>query len=487
MSTEKQLATWEHKIRNGLGAEVAREIKLLNPAKVSKRYLPQIANLARRTGEYKTALSALKDDYLAARDIPLENEALIVEYAAILTEVGATAISERLFNLFQEPKYEMTPFYRALLWMKKWEYEKVPAEIELFKKLCTDEYRIRIADVNLLSALIVLKKWDQAAAIIAQLRQASALPAMYQGILDEQEGELLFFSNQNEKARELFLKSLDHIGKSNNPSAVYAEKWLLIVDLLSKPWSEVEQRWHDFSARARERGYWEVLRELEKYYAIKFKREDLLTKLYFGTPLLSYRKRLFDETGFKPGDALEYPTHSGSGVIFDTEWAELFKDGKKIKLSYNNRMVLSALTRDLYKPTAVGSLFEAIYPQDYFHPSFANKRIYQNIFRVRELSEKLELHFNIETSEYGFLLVPKKGFTIRYHVSANSQTQITDAFIVSEQAQKLFGKTPFSANELAELTGIPKRTINRIVADEVATGKLKAVGAGRSRKYQINQ
>lgn len=482
MSFTQQLAEWESKIRSGLGSEVARDVKLIDPSEVASRFLPQLANLARRCGEYRTAFSLLNAEFLEAREKPLENEALIAEYAATLTEVGATAFSERLLGLFETPRYEMTPFYRALLWMKKWEYEKVPAEIELFKTLSQDEYRLRIADVNLLSALITLKDWKDASALIADLRQSTSLPAMFIGVLDEQEGELLYLTGRKDEGRALFQRSLDHLRKSGSSSAIYSEKWLVIADLLEKPWSDVEPHWTDFFEQARAKGYWEVLRELNRLYATHFQKHDLLAKVYFGTPLEGYRARVMNESGFEPPESFFYPAVTDAKCVFDTHSLELTLNGERVKLSKNNRMILRALTRDLFRPIAVGSLFEAIYPDDYFHPDFAKKRVYQNIARFREFADELKLPLEIESSPLGFYLAPGPGFAIRYSNEASETTALPDMLAL---ARHHFGGNEFTASDLADLTGVSKRTINRALAGELTSGPLIAIGAGRNRKYRI--
>src|SRR3954471_12634550 len=125
MSRSKDFKNFESLIRSGRGSEVAVELKKIDPRTIEPSEKPIAAGLARRVGEYKFALNLLQDDFLLARENPLSNEPLIVEYAAVLTEIGAHAIAKKLFSSFTHPSYEMTPFLRALLWMKRWEYDRV--------------------------------------------------------------------------------------------------------------------------------------------------------------------------------------------------------------------------------------------------------------------------------------------------------------------------------------------------------------------------
>ena len=485
---ENQLDLWEQEIRSGRGSEIAASIRKVNPSRTPLKLMPRVANLARRAGEYKFALTFLKKAFLEAREKPFANEALVAEYAANLTEVGATSVAERLLAQFENPTYEMTPFYRALLWMKKWEYERVPDEIATFKKICSDPYKLKVADVNLVSALILLKRNSEAAKLLKALDQNVDLPPMLRGIVDEQKGELLFSSGKRKEARLHFEGSLKNISQSNNPSALYAEKWLNIIDLYDFPWEEIEDRWSNFSKKIQARGFWEIHRELEKHFAIRFDRKELLTKLYFGTPLIAYRRLLLSQSKLVPPEYFQYPSDLDANVVLYFPKLEIVKQGKKLKVPVSIAKALFALTRDLYRPAAVGSLFETLYPRDYYHPQFATKRVHQIIARVREFERKHKLGFGIQSSKFGFELVVKKGFRIVYSNQEPSDVeQLARVATAAAAAKKLFGNAKFSASEFAEKSGMSKRSANRVIADEVESGSLIASGKGKSLRYHVGK
>lgn len=258
----------------------------------------------------------------------------------------------------------------------------------------------------------------------------------------------------------------------------------MIADLLDKPWSEVEPRWRDFFEQARTKGYWEVIRELERVYATHVRNQEFLAKVYFGTPLKGYRARVMRESGFAPPDSFVYPAGANATCVFDTQSLELTMNGETVKLSKNNRMILRALTRDLFRPIAVGSLFEAIYPGDYFHPDFAKKRVYQNIARFREFADELKLPLKIESSPLGFYLAIGNGFAIRYANEASETAALPDLIALARQH---FGAGEFSASDLADLTGVSKRTVNRTLANELTSGQITALGASRNRRYRVRE
>ncbi len=480
MFAVERIAEWENLIRSGRGSEVVKIISALKPAKIPPQNRVAVANLCRRVGEYGFGLKLLQSQFLEARKSPLQNEAIVAEYAAILTEIGAISIAERLLVQFKSPKYEMTPFYRALLWMKKWDYARVPAEIAMFKSLTKDSYRLHVADVNLVSALIVLKRFDEAEELLSKLKMQSAGHAkMLAGIVNEQEGELLFFTGERKHAKRHFLAAVEKLRESKNPSGFFAEKWLGIIALQDLPWSEVETNWFDFNKRMKKKGYWEILREMDRYYAIRFDRKDILNKLYFGSPLESYRKLLLQDTGLVPDPNCFYPHHAKN--YFDVSSMSLVMDGKTQGVPPLYRKMLLALSRDLYKPIAVGSLFEALYPGDYYQPEFAATRVYRLIARLREFAKKHELALQIDATDLGFRLNCGKNFCIRYSRSANTQPSLNFMDIVFRN----FSNRAFTAAEIAKISGMPKRTINRALSNELENGKIRAIGKGKSIKYSL--
>jgi hypothetical protein len=480
MKLAEQISKWEESIRLGRGNEVATAIGKLKIAKIPSQNRIAVANLCRRVGEYGFGLKLLQSQFLAARKAPLQNEALIAEYAALLTEIGATSISERLLSQYKNPKYEMIPFYRALLWMKKWEYDRVPEEIALFKTLSKDPYRLHVADVNLVSALIVLKRFDEASALLNSLKEktSSATP-MLAGIISEQEGELLFFTGERRLARRHFAAAIEKLQASKNPSGFFAEKWLAIIDLNERPWSEIEKRWFDFAKRMEKKGYWEILREMDRYFAIRFERTDIFNKLYFGSPLESYRRLISAEVKLSPELNFSYPQNAKN--YFDISSFQLVISEKVIAVPPMYRKMLLALSRDLYKPVAVGSLFEALYPGEYYQPEFAATRVYRLIARLREFAKKHKLSLKIEASELGFRLDCGRNFCVRYSQGEPAEATLNFIGIVA----KNFSNRAFTATELMQISGMPKRSINRALSNELESGTIRAIGKGKNIKYSL--
>jgi hypothetical protein len=481
MRIQERITEWDLKIRGARGSDVAAEISSLQPKDIPREKRAQVANLARRVGLYRYALTLLREDFLDARENPSENEMLIAEYAATLTEVGAARVAERLFQSIKSPSYEMTHFYRALLWMKIWRYDLVPDEIAAFKTFCRDEYRSQIADVNLVSALNILGRYREAEEKLDDLSKQNLSPMM-KGVLSEQLGQLLFFTNRRKEARAHFQKSFETLKATSNPSAIYAEKWLLILDLFER--EEPPTEYAEFRERAGQAGFWEVLRELDRFYALRFRKPEMIEKLYFGTVSDGYRELLKREFDWTPPESYVYPAPARAS--FNTTTGRLEIEGKDVKMPASYARLLLGLSQDLYRPVAVGSLFEAIYPGEFFHPKFASQRIYKIIARFREFTEKQNLNLKIDATDLGFKLVLRAGeFAFAYSDAEREETGMSFKTLVLPLVEKHFGLGEFTAGELAEVAKIPKRTVNRALGIEVENETIVSIGRGRGIRYRL--
>jgi predicted negative regulator of RcsB-dependent stress response len=488
------VSDWDKLIRAGQGSSIVETVKALRASDVPEVHRPAVAALARRLGLLKQGLDILREDYLKSRESSQASELLMTEYAALLTEIGASQISERILSRFEAPKVNMTHFYRALLWIKQWEYEKAEADLKQFRSGTSDEYWQNVADLNLLGALIFLHKWDESAVLLESLeKKRTSLSLMARGVLSELKGQLLFFSGKIPESRRYFENSLESLKNTHNPSLVFVEKWLVITDLMTQPWQKVSGRFEDFKVRMQTKGYWEVLRELDRFYALKFNEEETLAKLYFGTPASGYKRMICRDLNWQPPREFFHRV-KGQEVsrenYMDAETMEFHYRGNKIsRIPQSGLLLLKALTTDLYRPMAIGSLFEQIYKGQYFDPAFAGQRVHQIISRLRKNMAELKIPVSVEAIDLGFVLNPEDDFSIRF-ATPSAATKDLDSSISKVHVARLvdlFGHRSFVASELAQASGLSQRSANRLLAQQLDLGLIEKSGSGRAVKYRLKK
>lgn len=507
MNFEDKILNWDRLIRQGQGREVAGAIAHMKMVEVPQRLRPDFAALARRLGLYRLGLDILRQDYYEIRDLffhtePREqHENLTSEYAAILTEIGASRIAEKILRRYPKPQLAKTFFYRGLLAIKKWDHENAVVDLRAFRALCQESYWQNVADLNLAGSLIFLHRFAEARQILDGLENLrSGLNVMSVGILDELQGQILFLEDRRDEARRHFEKSWTALSGTHHPSLFFAEKWLLLGELLDQPWNNVQAKFVAFRERARCLGYWEVLRELDRFRALKLKDETLLRRLYFGTPALGYRQMICRDFQWQPPKRFqsfyERPPSGDPTPVFDVQTLQLSLGPTLTKsLSTTDQHLLKALTADLYRPLAVGSLFEQIYPGQHYDPVFAAQRVHQAIRRFRRSMKDAHLLIQIDATELGFQIAPESCFSVLYQnqtglVFESSDSGVTVNTLTDAHRERLwqvFSAHAFTAREAAQALGVSQRSIQRILLIQVEHGHIEKRGSGSRIHYLFKE
>jgi tetratricopeptide (TPR) repeat protein len=472
-------------IRQGRGAEARALLLQAKPQGMSLRALCQFAALCRRVSLYQEGLSALRRAFFEERDKAKPDAELMAEYAALLSEIGATAISGKIFARL-EPLHGHAPLYAALRHMKNWDYGAALKALESFSN--PDSYWRDIAAINRLACLILLKDFAGAERLIGELKSRSSdLTAFVAGSLLELEGQLLYFQNRIDQAFKHFTSAFEHLKNTSNPVALYAEKWIHICRLRDPSDKTIEAEVLVFQKRARELGQWEVARDLERHLALRLQDAQLMSRVYFGSPHLNYRELLLRDSGFTP--AREYVHRVGdadaepAGTLRLAQMEFVTEARRFTRFPALAKRLLSSLLRDLYRPVAIGTLFEYLFPDEYFDPDYSPAKTHKVIHRFRELCEKQGIPLRVEATSLGFQLTAEGAVLIEYSQGADYRRRETPADNLIHMIASEFDGLQFTAKELAERTGVSLSSINRRIKELLAQGELEARGAGRARTY----
>jgi hypothetical protein len=487
--SRNDLTNWEELIRSGQG-EVVHKL-LLNSK--NKNHSPQdaikFAQLCRRTTLYSLGFKKLTPFYLEARKAPRSHESLLAEYCALLTEVGAWTIADKIFSSLKPFKNAMTQYYYGLLYIKKWEYEAAEKCFSDFLKLSNDNYFRHFAQLNLISCFLFAKNFSKAEELCEDLlKNHSQLSKLAQGVLSEVQGELLFLTKGPQASIEHFKKSQAELKHSHHATSLYAEKWIHICQMSLRPDYLQSAQMIEFKKRVIEIGHWEILRELDRFTAKLTSNEALICKLFFGSPQLGYRRLLEREFHWiAPSQFLYTISKSQSSrLIFEGATGDLYDpELKKIPVSKLFSRLMQALSLDLYKPTPIGTLFELIYQKEYFDPDYSRRKAYQVVARFHAWSKSIDSQFTILSNPLGYSWSSECPLTLKFN-----KTQPLDRFfekpeVFFQKIKSKFSQDTFTAEDIESLLELSRRSINRVLKQLEAAKLISCVGKGRSTKYRV--
>ena len=118
---EKLLSQFETEIREGRGSDIRQKLFTFNASDIPRMQLFQFCNLARRTGLSNISLRALHPVLRSEKTgiSPSNNE--IIEYAAALIAIGATAEANKLLSDTSLQKSEpRVLFFLAMTHFRNW-------------------------------------------------------------------------------------------------------------------------------------------------------------------------------------------------------------------------------------------------------------------------------------------------------------------------------------------------------------------------------
>ena len=227
----------------------------------------------------------------------------------------------------------------------------------------------------------------------------------------------------------------------------------------------------------RERSF-ENLREADfQSLSIRF-REALFNRLFWGTPLAAYRRRL--RSAF-PDAKPSSPFVWGPSQAPVLNLASGFIDGKPRGLTKQNTRLLRALISDLYVPPSLGSLFESTFPDLPFDSVSSADRLHQAIRRLRKWARVHGVPLEIRFQSGTYSLTPSRrlAFEIASDADHNEATKSEQTKLID--FVRLSG--PCSASRIRAKLLMPKATLTRLIAKALATGHLIVEGRSRATRY----
>lgn len=541
---EKKLQLLDELIRAGESEKVRRALDELQESNYRpfRAHAADFGNICRRVGRHYLGLRWLRPFTRPIQPIqPPTTPSEWVSYAGLLAKVGAQNEALKILEELIARHEGSTPFdayfHFCSVYFQRWEYIKsVPILRQLLRATKDEPYQNRIAEVNWIAALLAIKSYGNIKKIHQRhidsidaniesllLETKKSEQRLLHGNLLELKAQNLFFSNLHKKEQfDQIFSILDEANKYlTDPQglpSLYVKKWRLIskmgVFLLFqvpeinqqeqiKTMEHLNSEFNELLLLVNEKEHWESLRELEMYHSILNRDENSILKVFFGTPSEEYQHRIVNEWQRFTQSHLKIPatiwlSDNRNVVVEDPTVDSTSKSSNKCLDPYSSQIGLTDslfvlfqnITKDLYRPISEATLFNLLFPNEFFNEDSSPGRVFQTVFRLRTWFEINQIPLKVSMKDKSYRLEwdasdginSTKSFFIKLGsselgVSASGEDQFL------KQLKELWPYKSFSTKEAAEVLKISQNSAMKILKAAVSQKKLHAGGSGRSTRY----
>lgn len=483
---DSHLKDIEAKITSGQVTEARHMLQAVEVTKVPRNKVCAVAQLAKRAGLSDLALKLIKPYVRSHNKLIQPTPAECLDYATALVSVGGAEEAVELLSrkevLAHDPKAYL---YLAFAWFARWDYRSALEPLQQYLSLTEmGSYQHAIGQVNYSAALINLEEYAEAEKILLKLipEFQSQNYSILSGNCRELLAQIYFRLNKTGEARRLLEEALPLLG-GKMPDTLFVNKWLALIDLKNNPGSsEAQKKFEGLRRQALEIHHWESVRDLDFHSAMISSKLDVLKRVYFGTPLQHYREQLLNKYP-KVGQSgtLRCLGSETDGEVIDLE--QLLKGEKPLfKPGSLNHNMFHLLLADFYRPIRVGTLFEKLYPGEYFDPDHSAQKVKMQISRLRKALKPLGIEIT-EMNGKGYRLTSQKGVRLKYNQPFDLNPEDKSQLHL-EIIQEHFQDRPFTCTEFARQMGVNDRTALRWLTELIEQNQILKTGARKGVRYQ---
>jgi hypothetical protein len=463
-----------------------------------------IAQLARRAGGYWLAARLLYPVIREDRErIEPASDAEKAEYAIALLNLGAITEARQVLATADAAKYSPVSLYQNFVRFAAWDYDEAVNDLGvLFGKSDQSSYSHFVVGINFLSALIHTHRFAESDELFASLEprlRADGHRLLLGNALELRTQSLLGRSKIHEAEKSLeaaqALLSL-HQGFDR----FHVDRLSLILRILREPKTpglrlEIQR----FQNQATKLKHFETNRLIDIHVVKAFSDEQLLSRLYWGTPFTGFRNIIARTLGVscRPRPLFEY-RHAAATKASGASRTEMQYDfatyrlramtdtrDNDVPLARNLDSVLRTLLSDHYRPQSIGSLFTSYQPDGVFNPFSAPNTVHQAIFRLRRRFAANDLPLKISNRLGGFVLETKTVLRISHDEGTPAVSKGTASLL--EVVQKHISAPDFQVQDLSPHMDKSRSTIQRLLRNAVAEGILTRVGSGGATVYMVTR
>lgn len=481
------IAELEAKIRANRVGEVHEAINAIAFADVPRLHAAKMANLALRSGALFWAIRLLNPIVRSNSAGVKATAEELAEYGFALNRIGAHLEAERVLREIEHHPIPRIQIYLAAIHANAWDYVAAKACFEKYLGFSElTPYERRIGKLNLAGSLIGAETdFEGAGAILGELREELA-----------REGNKLLHGNALELSAQLALKRGDH-----GECARWIEEGRKIFPGIDSIFSLFFKKWENVSLVRRGAGdpvrlmgevrdeairlqHHETIREADFHLFAATGDRALFDKLYFGTPWPRYRERLVElAPGYVVSSHYDHAPLGTGGSILDVDAFGARAGGHELKAGQLLHRALVALTRDLYRPSWVAAAFNALFPDEFYHPESGPKRVHQAVFRLRNWFVEAGVPIEIEEKNGRYFLDFKQPCSIRLVPAELPAAEIAEEASLRKVAAA-FGESAFGSKDVARALDVSSTTARDFLKWAVESGRLEKISSGPKTRYK---
>lgn len=477
----------EELIREGDFATVAKAISATNLKKIPRADAARVANLANRVDHSRLALKILHPLVKPVENAPATqpSESELLEYAEGLRRMGLLNEAREVFGRIDVNQRPSVLLNISFCYFNEWRYQDaIPHLRRLIQLVDPSEYLNTVAKVNLAAALIHMSQYKEALVLLAELQETTRKreQRLLLGNCLELTAQVYIGIRDWDRADQVLAEAAQIFSDDGNKYGFFVQKDQAIANCSRA--GKVLPDLLSIRSRAEERSDWEAQRDCDLYIAILSQNEQLLHKLFFGTPQAAFRTRIVQLLGRPFSFPQEYVLSSSDEppeTILDLRTART-DDGQAV-LETGGRMhqLLLLLASDFYRPFSIGTIFNTLFKGEAFGQEGSANRVWQVVSRLRHWFE--EQNLDISIIEHNGLY--------RLRLNGNAAIRVSRERASFQRNdivwQKLQLQLPnhFTRQDLERASSVSQATAKRLLRWAVDSGHVTSEGVGMHTTYRL--
>lgn len=480
---DDKLKRWEKDVQEGRLAQGQHELFRLTHLEVPDRHRSQVARLLRRSGQALKGLKILTPIVLDPESQMYEGlpNSTLVEYAALIKSMGLVQEARALLDQVNTKEFPEALLIRSFCHFAYWDYASARPDLEAYVGSRISDYQKLVGKINLLACHLQLKELGPAESLFNELEkqiQPDGNLRLWANLL-ELKTQWLIHSEDLDQATQVIDEARKTLSEDTSLDRVFADKWVAFIKAKKTKSLEPLRAFHK---KAKDRGHWETLRQLDFLMQLVEPDQERIQRLYFGSPNPLYRKVIEEEFGFQPEQDF-VDVGPEKAPVLDVFEGQL--DGRELISSpggYVHRFLWSVFF-DIYKPRMMAQVFSMLYPEEHFNVFSSPDKVHQLASRLRKDLNGVRDADLFDSSEFGYLPVLQGKFRFRIYLDRRCPTQ--SALYMKSLVES--GASEFSRTDIENRLSLSSAGLTRFLRQATEEGYLSKQKSGRTVIYKLKK
>lgn len=465
------------------GEAISSLVKVRAKNKASRRYWAELANIYYRLGQPLKAVNLLHKVIRPSQG--KESDASLQEsihYAKSLLYLGIKEEPKTILTQLEKQYDRNISISKALghLHIATWDYHLALNHFQTALELESTPYSKLILKLNIISCYLYLNEFDLAKKSIEECSELSPDEWPYALFYLQELKLILYYSLEDWESFNHVYSSCEQLYPEMLTKSFTMRKWYASAKAFQ---SHNVEHLEAIYQEAKDRNHGEILRDLDFQKCKIQPSQELFQKLYWGTPFQMYRKNLTQshQQYSLPNEYAHGNRDSNESLHLENcQWnnRSLFKPGQA------PHRLLQVLLNDFYAPKSIPSLFEGVYPHEFFNPDTCPGKMYQLLNRLRTKLKAFDCPIDINE---------KSG---RYWLSFDSSSMHIlikkEELLLSPAERKLNTfkenwniERDFTRKDFENVLHLNTRNANKVLRQFQEEGLVSAKKVGKSKIYKL--